>query len=84
MSYIPVPLPPVLLPIVNHLLTLAETEPLVTDTIVPIVMKAIDFAMTSGQVSDPDVWIRALKAASAEVATLKFDDQWLAAIPVSK
>ncbi len=77
MNYVPIPIHPSLLPIVSRLLTLAETEPLVSDTVVPIVMKAIEFAMTSGQVSDPDIWIRALKAASAQVSALKFDDKWL-------
>lgn len=80
----PIPIPTALLPIVNHLLTLAETEPLVADTVIPIIQKAVDFALTSGEASNPDVWIRAFRAASAEVATHKFDETWLSRLPVER
>lgn len=84
MSYIQVPIPENLLTVVNHLLTLAETEPLVADHVVPIIVQAVDFAMTSGKATDPDVWIRAFKAASAYVETLKVDDRWLSGIPINR
>lgn len=79
MSSVHVPIPENLLTVVNHLLTLAETEPLVAEHVVPIIVKAVDFAMTSGDAANPDVWVRAFEAAAAWVEVLRADDKWLAA-----
>lgn len=84
MSYVPTNVPENALSIVNHLLTLAETEPLVADHVFPIIKQAVDFALTSGKVADPDVWVRAFKAAAAYVETLKADEQWLQMLPINK
>lgn len=83
MSSVPVPVPENLLTIVNLLSTLVETEPLVADHVVPIVVQAFDFAMTSGKATDPDVWVRALQGAAAYIETLKIDDRWLSDIPLA-
>lgn len=79
---VPVPVPENMLSLVNRLLILAETEPLVTDTIKPILESAIEFALTSGKVSDPAVWIRAFEAASFEIANKKAAGEWLQMKPI--
>lgn len=82
MSSVQVPIPENLLTVVDLLTTLAETEPLVADHVAPIIEQMFDYAMTSGRVTDPDVWVRALKAAIVTVETLKADDTWLSMTPV--
>lgn len=86
MSYVPVQIPdsPNILSIVNHILTLAETEPIVADHVLPILKNAIDFALTSGKATNPDVWVRAFQAAAAYVETLKVDDEWLSLTPINR
>ena len=79
---VPVPIPENYLGLVNRLLILAEQEPLVADTILPVLQSALDFALTSGKVTDPDVWIRAFEAASFEIANKKAADTWLQMTPV--
>jgi len=81
---VPVPIQPNLLPLVNLLTTLAETEPVVADHIAPIMVDMFDFAMTSGKVVDPKMWVRALKGAVAYIETNHLDDEWLARTPINK
>lgn len=71
-----------LVELVKRLSQIAEAEPLVADHIAPIVSDAFEFAVSSGRVSDPDVWVRAFKAAVIRVETAKADDTWLAMAPV--
>jgi len=84
MSTVPVPIPENLLPLVNKLTTLQAMEPLVTDHIAPVINNMLDFALTSGKATDPDVWIRALQAAVVYVETLKADDEWLSRVPINR
>jgi len=79
---IPVPVPEPYLGLFNRLLILAEQEPLVADTVMPVLQSMLDFALTSGKVTDPDVWIRAFEAASFEIANKKAADTWLRMQPV--
>lgn len=79
-----VPVPENLLSLVDLLTTLAETEPVVADHIAPIVRQMFDFAMTSGKVTDPKVWVRALEGAVAVIETKHLDDEWLSRTPVIK
>lgn len=74
---VPMEVPANLLSAVNRLLILAEQEPLVADTLVPILSNALDFALTSGNPKDPTVWIRAFEAAGFEVANKKAAKLWL-------
>jgi hypothetical protein len=83
-NYVPVPVQPNLLSIVNLLTTLADTEPVVADHIAPILVTMLDFAMTSGKVTDPKVWVRALQGAVAFIETKHIDDEWLSMLPVNK
>lgn len=82
MSLVTVPVPNNLVELVKRLTQIAELEPLVADHIAPIVSEAFEFAVNSGRVSDPDVWVRAFKAAALLVETRKADDTWLAMAPV--
>lgn len=84
MSAVPVPIPENLLSVVNLLTTLAATEPIIADHVGPILVQMFDYAMTSGKVKDPDVWIRALKGAIVTVETMKADDVWLSRLPVER
>lgn len=84
MSAVNVPVPNNLLSIVDLLSTLAATEPLIADHVVPIIEQAFNYAMTSGKAKDPEVWVRALKAAIITIETLKADDTWLAMTPISE
>ncbi len=79
-----VPVPENLLSLVDLLTTLAETEPVVADHVAPIVRQMLDFAMTSGKVTDPKVWVRALEGAVAYIETNHLDDEWLSRVPVVK
>ncbi|HYV99602.1 MAG TPA: hypothetical protein VE967_19240 [Gemmatimonadaceae bacterium] len=79
---VPVPIPENYLGLVNRLLILAEQEPLVADTIMPILQSALDFALTSGKVTDPAVWVRAFEAASFEIANKKAAGEWLQMKPI--
>lgn len=81
---VPVPIPENLLSIVNLLTTLADTEPVVADHVAPILVTMMDFAMTSGKVTDPKVWVRALEGAVAFIETNHADDEWLSRIPINK
>ena len=84
MSTVPTPVSADLLPILNLLETLYATNPLVAGHVVPIVKEAFNFALTSGKEGDPEVWVRALKAAIIEIETLKADDVWLSRLPVER
>lgn len=84
MSYVQVPVPENVLSILNLLTTLAETEPVVAEHVLPIIKEAFDLAMTSGQVNDPKVWVRALKGAIAVIETKHLDDEWLSRIPINR
>lgn len=79
---VPVPVPENLLTLVNRLIILAEQEPLVADTVMPILQSAFDFALTSGNVTDPAVWVRAFEAASFEIANKKAAGEWLQMKPI--
>lgn len=57
--------------------TLAKAEPIVAEHVLPIVQDAFVFAMSSGDITNPDIWVRAFKAAALEVETKKIDDTWL-------
>lgn len=84
MSSVPVQVPDNLLSLVDLLTTLAATNPVVTEHVAPIIREMFDFALTSGKVHDPDVWIRAMKAAIIEIETLKADDVWLNRLPIER
>lgn len=84
MSSVPVPIPENLLSLVNLITTLAETNPIIADHVAPILVQMFDFALTSGKVHEPDVWIRALRAAIIDIETLKADDVWLGRLPVER
>lgn len=73
-----------LVSIVNLLETLAATEPVVADHVVPVVRQMFEFAMTSGKVTDPKMWVRAMQGAITVIETKHLDDEWLARIPINK
>jgi hypothetical protein len=77
-----IPVPENLVSLVDLLTTLAETEPVVADHVAPIVRQMFDFAMTSGKVTDPKVWVRALEGAVAYIETNHLDDEWLSRSPI--
>jgi len=77
MSSVPVPVPPNLLPLVDLLTTLAATEPVVANHIAPVIVNMFEFAMASGKVTDPKMWVRALEGAVAFIETNHIDDEWL-------
>ena len=79
---VPVEAPENILSALNRLIILAETEPLVAETIAPILSNALEFALTSGKVTQPDVWVRAFEAAAFEVANKKAADLWLKMNPL--
>jgi hypothetical protein len=81
---VPVPIPENLLSVVNLLTTLAATEPVVADHVAPILVTMFDFAMTSGKVTDPKVWVRALQGAITVIETEHLDDEWLTRLPINK
>lgn len=67
--------------VIKTLEVLEETAPLVSDHIAPILVDAIQRALREG-VTDPDVWVRAFKAAAVYVEAQKIDDAWLNAATV--
>lgn len=73
-----------LLPILDLFETLVATEPVVAEHVVPIVKNMFDFAMTSGEVTDPKMWVRAMKGAIAYIETNHLDDEWLNRIPIER
>jgi hypothetical protein len=81
---VPVPIPENLLSIVNLLTTLAETEPVVADHVAPIMVTMFDFAMSSGKVTDPKTWVRAMEGAIAYIETNHADDEWLSRLPINE
>lgn len=81
---VPVPISENMLPVVNMLETLAATEPVVAEHVAPIIRHFLDFAMTSGKVTDPQVWVRALQAAVTYVETNHADDEWLSRTPINR
>jgi hypothetical protein len=81
---VPVPISENLLPVVNLLETLAATEPVVAEHIAPIIENFMSFAMTSGKVTDPKMWVRALQAAVVLIETKHADDEWLSRIPINR
>jgi hypothetical protein len=84
MSSVPVPVSENLLPLVHLLETLVATEPVVAEHVVPIVRQFFDYAMTSGKVTDPKMWVRAMQGAIAVIETQHLDDQWLALSPINR
>jgi hypothetical protein len=81
---VPVPINENLLSLVNLLTTLADTEPVVADHIAPIMVTLFDFAMTSGKVTDPKMWVRAMQGAITLIETKHLDDEWLTRIPINR
>ncbi|RPJ80732.1 MAG: hypothetical protein EHM13_11570 [Acidobacteria bacterium] len=84
MSSVHVPIPENLLSLVNLLTTLAATEPVVTEHVAPIITQLFDYAMTSGKVTDPKMWVRAMQGAIAVIETRHLDDQRLSMIPINR
>lgn len=71
-------------PVIEALAPLCSSCPGIAEDVVSIVARAVEMAVRSGKASDPDVWARAMIAASSEFQVRKKVDAWIGLEPLRK